>query len=184
MELKQEVIDILNDNKWKLMCYKFCKDEPQFADDLYQEFALALLETSPKNIDDLINKNLLELYSYRILKNMWCSSTSTFYTKYRKRNKLDVERYLDINTDDRSNEQIAMYNELMDIFNKSYADAKKKDEILYERMTRIWLDVGSFRKMEEELGINHQTCYRYVKRFRDAVKSSYNKLSMATDTLE
>ena len=184
MEIRQEVLDILNDNKWRLMCYKFCKDELEYADDLYQEFALALLETSPKNIDDLINKNLLELYSYRILKNMWCSNTSAFYVKFRKRQQLDVDRYIDINTDDRSKQQIELYNELMDIFHKSYANAKKSEEILYERMTRIWLDVGSFRKMEEELGINHQTCYRYVKRFRDAVKSSYNKLSMATDTLE
>jgi hypothetical protein len=115
---------------------------------------------------------------------MWCSNTSAFYVKFRKRQQLDVDRYIDINTDDRSKQQIELYNELMDIFHKSYANAKKSEEMLYERMTRIWLDVGSFRKMEEELGINHQTCYRYVKRFRDAVKSSYNKLSMATDTLE
>ena len=181
--IKRELIELFKDNKWRLLCYKFCKNELDLVDDLYQEWSLVLLEEDESKIDDLVSKNLLELYAYRLLNNMWNSTTSRFYYKYRKKHDIDINRYIDICTDDRSKEQIEVYNELMNMYEKAYQKGKiEADQKVYEMMTRIYVDLGSYREIQKELGINHQTAFRYVSKFRSIVKSCYNKLSMDNDT--
>lgn len=186
MTLRKEVLDILNDEKWRKMCYKFVGQQTHFVDDLYQEWALVVLEYPPHKIDELIKKDLLELWCYRVLRNLWHSVNSRFYYKYRKVHVLDVDRYIDTNFDDRTKEQVLLYNDLMETFTSAYNEAKKfvrdNDDAVSEMLTRIYIDINSFRKMQDELGINHQTCYRYVDRFRDTVKRCYYKLPMADDT--
>lgn len=147
-------------------------------DDLYQEFMLVVLETPESKLLEIHSKGLIELWCYRIISNMWRSGTSGFYKKYRDAKVIDVEDYLAFNTDDRTEEEILKYNRYMDAFNDAYKQGRIESPKLYEMMTRLYIDLGSFREMEREMGINFMTCKRYVDKFRDIVKSCHTQLLM------
>lgn len=179
---RDEIIKQIVDNKlWYNSCLKLAKDSPypnEMGEDLYQEFILIALEYDKEKLIDTFNNGLLEFWCYRVIHNMWKGTTSKFYYKYKRFYTIDVEEFLEVNHDDRTEEQVYNYNKLMDAFEKAYKKGKIEDLKLYEMMTRIYVDVGSFRAMEEELGVNFMTCKRYVDRFRDIVKTEYNSLLM------
>lgn len=183
---REDIIEsIVTNTFWRGLCVQYVTKnrEPDISliDDLYQEFILVVLDTSEEKLLDINSKGLIDLWCYRIISNMWKSNTSQFYKKYREIRLIDIDDYLAFNNDDRSREEVLQYNRIMSVFNQAYEQGQIDSPKLYEMMTRIYIDVGSFREMEKELGINFMTCKRYVDRFRDIVKTSYNKLLMDND---
>ena len=86
----KEIIDTYIDNGLieKCVTYQFakCKDKAvaQFKDDFTNDLIIALYEYDPvKVLDAHTNSHMNALISAFIIKNLW-SSTSPFYTKYRK----------------------------------------------------------------------------------------------------
>lgn len=64
-----------------------CKNigvSPKYFDDFVQEMYLILLEYDQNKLQEIYDKGQLNFFLTRIIKNQWCSKTSTFYTKYRK----------------------------------------------------------------------------------------------------
>lgn len=82
MDGKAELINYANSEKYRSICRRLCKKlSPELANDLFQEFILALLEKTEQQISEIKSR---DAYLYRILTNMACSSTSKFYNQYRK----------------------------------------------------------------------------------------------------
>lgn len=179
------ISDIIASKKWKDYCNKLlCNSQypNELGLDLYQEFIIVVLETEEETLLDVYNNDRIDFWCWRIINIMWNSNRSDFYYKYKRFYTIDVDEFLEVNTDDRTSEQVLNYDTLMNAFEEAYKDSKEKckedDLRVYEMMTRIYVDLGSFRAMEEELGINFMTCNRYVNRFRDIIKTKYNSLLM------
>jgi antirestriction protein len=136
---------------------------------LYQEFVLALLECPKEKIQSMVDRgesdgiglDLLSLWCYRVIRNMWCSSTSPFYKKYRKRYELNIEAY-----DELHGQHDYEYDQFLDEFIKQWDKTKQNTEKRFELMARLYAEMGSCRAIEKELGINFMTVNRYVNRFR------------------
>lgn len=74
---------------------------PSLMDDFVQEIYLILLEYDRDKIEQMYNSNQLKYWLTRVIKNQWNSSTSPFYTKYRKQIEIvDNNRLNDDNIED------------------------------------------------------------------------------------
>ncbi len=164
---------VITDPMWMKLCNKWCSRDGQthFAKDLYQEFCLIALECDKDKIQDMLDKSknmrdeldLVRLWCFRVLNRMWNSKSSPFYTKYRKHFVIDPDMYEMVNYDEPL---------CVEAFMKDYNATKDKVDKIYELMVRIYAELGSFRAIEKELGINHMTANRYVNKFRDAFTTS------------
>jgi hypothetical protein len=56
----------------------------KYMDDFVQEMYLILLEYDQNKLQEIYDKGQLNFFLTRIIKNQWCSKTSTFYRTYRK----------------------------------------------------------------------------------------------------
>lgn len=74
---------IANEKLVETICKNIGVAEKYF-DDFVQEMYLILLEYDQQKLQEIYNKGQLNFFLTRIIKNQWCSKTSTFYTKYRK----------------------------------------------------------------------------------------------------
>lgn len=84
----KEIIDSYIDLIRKCVDYQFAKVKDkavrQFKDDFFQDLIVYLYAYDPEKVMDAhLNNHMNALISSIIIKNIW-SSTSPFYTKYRK----------------------------------------------------------------------------------------------------
>ncbi len=175
MKPTEAINKVIVEEAWLKLCYKWCNrdKQPHFANDLYQEFCLIMLEYKEEKVQNMLDNahdmndplDLVRLTCYRTLNNMWNSSTSRFYKKYRKHFVIDPTHYEIVHVDPPIN---------LDAFLVKYQEVKSKCPKRLELMTRLYAELGSYREIERELGINHQTAFRYVREFRDIFNSSDN----------
>jgi len=173
MSPQEAVQEVITDDTWLKLCNKWTTRDGQthFAGDLYGEFCLTMLEYDPKKIQSMLDNakdmshplDLVRLCCFSVLNRMWNSSTSPFYRKYRKHFVIDRLSY-----------EAEFLDEPIDIetFLVSYNKVKQDAPRLEVLMTRLYAELGSFRAIEREVGINHQTAFRYVRKFRDRFNSS------------
>ena len=86
-EMKQIITEIYGEPKYYEFCKNISKGEGKvtnLVDDLFQECILILCECDEKIIFDLYQKRHLLFYFGKIVINQWNSSSSPFYTNYRK----------------------------------------------------------------------------------------------------
>ena len=81
---------ITTNNKWKGLCYKIA---PALGADLYQEFILIVLEYPQDKLMDVWQNKKFDFWALRTIRNMYNSSTSPFYKKYKKRRSQDSSKY-------------------------------------------------------------------------------------------
>ena len=70
-------------------CAKVCHDAYLCAD-LAQEVTIIMMEKPEELIKGLNERGEILFYIYRVAKNLYCSQTSPFYTKYMKPQKLEI----------------------------------------------------------------------------------------------
>jgi hypothetical protein len=160
----------------------------ELQDDLKAEVTLTLLELDHNKLIQIHNSGGLKYYAVRIILNSIQSKTSPFYKKYRSRtyeffeNNIQSIAYdfsddhyadkekikCDSNNPDEEQEQFnnRLCNELkelkvMDIINGLYWYDKE--------MVRLYIELGSYRKIEEATGIAWRSCY-------DTIQSAFSKI--------
>lgn len=86
MDIRQVIAEEIYLNGWlEKMCKMMCKNDSQLVDDLMQEILLIILEFKPDSkLDEAYNKGQHLYFIKRIINNQYNSTTSPFYTKYRK----------------------------------------------------------------------------------------------------
>lgn len=146
-------------------CIKKMQPE-HLQDDLKAEVALILCEHSDEKIISIHESSPLSLkyYTVRIILNLIQSKTSPFYKKYRT----PITEFTD------SHEQADVEDDFNARLKKETSEQKVLDIIdgLYwydKEMLNLYMEVGSYRKMQAQTGIPWQSCY-------DAVQSAYSKI--------
>lgn len=82
---KYEVVEILaREQRVERLVQVICKVTSPILKDLAQVIYLALLEYDNDKIVELYEKEQINFFLVRIIKNQWMSSTSPFYRIYRK----------------------------------------------------------------------------------------------------
>jgi DNA-directed RNA polymerase specialized sigma24 family protein len=79
MSPNQIILEIYRSAHYRRLCNKIARAD--LADDLYQEFILALL-TMPA-LEEVYEKEWFNYFCIRVITNLYRSKTSTFYKKYR-----------------------------------------------------------------------------------------------------
>jgi len=74
------------------ICKNVCRD-PDLVDDLIQEVAFIWLQLDPVKKTRIHNSNSYRWWVARVVKQQWSSSSSPFYTKYRKRQHQEYQHY-------------------------------------------------------------------------------------------
>lgn len=153
-------------------------------EDLFQEMLLRLLLMPEEKIIELQNNNQLERYSYGIL------TTEAFNpnNKFRKLYEIDIVK-TEVTNNTMSNDQDvtikATLKEIKSAVKKyGFADDKiikfertcdlvltnkKKDLKQYESVlaANAYLELGNYRKVSMQTGVNKMTIHRMVKDFKE-----------------
>lgn len=130
------------------------KVKPSLRDDLMGELALILLETEPERIVDMHENKRLNFYTAHIILRLAFSKTSPFYKKYR----ITHEEFKDS----------GMLDDFYSLVDRKLAEDRALSEIekldWYEQeMIKLYLEVGTYRKMSEVTNIPVMSCFQAIK---------------------
>ena len=74
------------------ICRNICKD-PNLIDDLIQEVALIWVELDPVKKEAIYKSQSFKWWTIKVVQQQWASSTSPFYSKYRKSQSQEFQEY-------------------------------------------------------------------------------------------
>lgn len=158
MQTKNAIIEKLFTGKNFRDCISKMKPD-HLQDDLKMEVILVVCEWSEEKVVKLHNDGALEFYVVRVILNLIQSTTSPFYKKYRMVTVPLNGNTKHLHSDDDIEERM-MREELedatLDQINQLYwYDAE---------LVRIFMRVGTFRAVGQDIGIPWQTCYKTIKK--------------------
>lgn len=136
----------------------------QLADDLFQEMVLIILQYPSEKIEQV---KCPRCFVVKILSNMWNSSTSPFFYKYRKRNS------------DVTSENMPF----QDLQNDAWKDIvlKKIEQELngmywYDReLFKLYIEKGSARKVQKAAGIHYVSVHNTVHKVKQKLRERFEK---------
>lgn len=162
MVTKDELLKDISTNKdYKHLCRTMAHE---LSDDLFQEMVLIILQYPAEKIEQI---KYPRCFIVKILSNMWNSSTSPFYYKYRKRNSYATT------------ENIPFYEEGSDKW-KDTALKKIEQELngmyWYDReLFKLYMEKGSTRKVQKEIGIHYVSVHNTVHRVKQKLRERFEK---------
>jgi hypothetical protein len=141
-------------------------------DDLKQEMALALLSLDCKKILKLHKENKLIDYTMKMIWLMGTSSTSPFYTIFKKKRIIDYYDYLNINTGNHiSNVSYNLTKQILkDKIDKGPNEAH--EAILFNK----YVEFNSSVKVAEYFKIPKSHVFMVVKKTKQELKKAINNL--------
>jgi hypothetical protein len=161
---KQMIIEkLVKDNDYKAMCDQIAGS---YADDLYQELVLVILEMPEEKLQHL-NNTCLKCFFYRMAQLQFQSKNSAFYRKYLRENELIKKKGRDIQLVNDS----CFDAELMD-----KVDAVMKEMYWYDAdVLKLYAELGTVREVSEETGIPSRSIYNTVTTTKKLIKKKINK---------
>ena len=129
------------------------KVKPSLKEDLTSELSLILLETAPEKIIQLHQKRQLTFYTVRIILILAFSKTSPFYKKHR----LIYDEFKDA----------GCLDDYSSILHRKETEERALHEIekleWYEsEMIKLYLEVGTYRKMNKATHTPVMSCFKTV----------------------
>jgi len=166
MKTNNHIINEIHECRYyKDICQKIARHD--LADDLYQEFILALLTYD--NLSEVYSKEWFRLFAKKIITNLYHSQTSTFSLKYRHMDKLIkympgvaaiwAEKPDTIEEDDM--EIISFINRELD-----------KMEWYQRELFRAVVEINSARKLAEKTKINRNSIRYTVNKVKDRIRKN------------
>jgi len=158
---EKAVIDLLGDESLNSLAVKIAGSH---SDDLIQEVALMLLEMDQEKWETINEGGYLRWYVVRTMINMATSSRSTFTRKYElhqpKPQLKDIQE--EEGYDFEKEADISLLEEILENYH------------WYDRdMLRLYLQEGSYRKVEKATGIPFKSVGNTVKKTLDNLRSDY-----------
>lgn len=152
-------------------CIKNITKGNELSDDLFSECILILLEYKDANkINELANSGQLKYFFISIAIRQYISTTSPFFTKYRKHQQ---------NTSDKDVYQLPIEDEQYDhdidtLIN--YINKEKETQSWYtKKMLELKFEHNmSYREISKMTQIPLTSCYNTINTFRNKVKEKYD----------
>jgi hypothetical protein len=143
-------------------------DPPELREDLRQEFAMALFNSSCDKLKELDQDDRILFFAIRILMQMSMSKESTFYRTYRRRDSDKAWEYIMTNTADKSTNKLAkIAKDHLDT--KLLKDAGQAHEsILFDK----YVELGNIREVAKYFGIPNYYAHRVIKRMKQELKQT------------
>lgn len=166
------IVNLIRSNDFQSCIGKVKPSDLQ--EDLKAEVSLILLETAPEKIITLSEKKQLNFYTVRIIMNLAFSNTSPFYKKYRlpvmelKGTDYCDDSYYLIQRFEREEREESALAEV----NKMAACEVGSEEWVSGRSMQIFLETGTFRKMQQATMIPYQTCHKMVNKGINKIKQT------------
>lgn len=155
-----EVIAEISKAEYKGICRKLL---PNYADDLYQELVLTILEKDEDKFKNFKDCNSIRYYAVGILCNMVYSKTSQFYKKIRQR----LPDWQPPNDEPNDSDLSGIANELLE---KQYWFDK--------HIFKLYINKGSIRKVANDTGINRGIVYSSIQNTREKIKRKMKPLNI------
>ena len=147
-----------------------------FADDLYMEVIMILLEY--KELEQVFSKsgNSFNYFVIKIINNIWCDNSRRFHKRY-----ISGLNYTDIHTSQSDlADKIKFESELLKI-EKAMAivDADCRQKKVYPlggKLFEIYLRQGSIRKVQKKTNIHANHVHKEITNYRKEVLKVYKEL--------
>lgn len=147
-----------------------------FADDLYMEVIIILLEY--KKLEEVFNQsgNSFNYFIIKIINNIWCDGSRRFHKKY-----ISGINYTDIHTSQSDlSDKLKFESELLKI-EKAMAkvDTDCRQNKIYPlggKLFEIYLREGSIRKVEKATNIHANHVHKEITNYRKEVLKVYREL--------
>lgn len=163
-DVKEQIIRYAAGEKYKAICLRLTKDS-QLADDLFQDFMLALLEYDENKLSEVRHK---DAFLFKILKNMACSSTSRFYKTYRQPADQDAIREVMAANSYRSNQ------------NKNFSSAFRSLYWYDREILKLYAATGSAAGISEKVSIPYKSLQRTIAKAKQKIKSRMKQYPVKT----
>lgn len=156
---KSDVIKLLSDKKYLIVCRKIAKGNSLYKD-LYQESILALLEYPDSFFETL---RCPECFFIKIVERSWNSKTSRFYYKYCKQQHTSLEYDIaeetyDTDSDQKTEQQCMHIKQQLD------------QQYWYDRIIWDMYQIeGSTRKVGRRLGIPFRSIANTIKKVKQSI---------------
>lgn len=161
---RQELINYAQGEKYKSICLRLTKDQ-ELAKDLHQEFLLILLEYDESKISGIRQK---DAFLYRVLTNMACSKTSTFYREYRRTITQDVAFKIRTASMGGADPRLGNLDYALD-------DLYWYDRELIRMYAEEGAAIGSVIKVARKLNIPYKSIQTNIKKSKDRIKKAMEK---------
>lgn len=166
MQTRNQIIEKLFIGKNFNDCIKGAV-EPGLQDDLKMEVISRLCELEECKIIELEERKELEFYTVRIILNEIKNKYSGFSKKFRP-------RYEELNGHEFSEDVIDEERELREDLELYTIEQLNFLPFVEGEMIKLYMEVGTYRKMEEATTIPYSTCYKSVHRGLDMLRKKVN----------
>lgn len=162
-EITKIITEVSNDRRYYEFCKNISKGEgavTNLVDDLYQECLLILCECDEQIILDLYQKRHLLFYFGKIVINQWNSSSSPFYTNYRKENKEKI-RDVEYDLKETLSNQFILEDKLISKIKTTLDNFYWKDKEIF----LIYVENNhTLTSLSKELGLSRNTVNDAIQR--------------------
>jgi len=132
--------NIYNDKYYINVCRSFCQSQAQ---DLLHDAIVKIYDAKPK----INNENQFKSYFYKVVK--------TCFIQSKEKETVDINEI-----------QIEQQNdEYYDIYHILEETPKNNDEFVTKEITKLYLSLGSYKKVSEKLNIPQRTICHIVNKF-------------------
>ena len=168
--MKNQILkDLFKGEGLRRYAYKVCGGD-DFHNDLIQEIYLYLIDRDEDFIVGLHERKELSIYVCRMMYYSWNSPTAPFYKKYRSNT---FEELKGVEKEDEKQIEVDMFDYPKWI-NKIEADIKESwynGKVHTEGVLMLkYLELGSYREVEKEMGISYRTVQSIVQRYAKKLK--------------
>jgi DNA-directed RNA polymerase specialized sigma subunit len=136
--------------------------------DLISELLIILSDMDLNYLITLYNKNILEIYCYKIMYYQYTQPHMAFYKKYRSFESTTVEMY----TNDENIDEI--YDEVVYVINKIEKKVSQKRFPTEFKLLELYVEHGTYRKVGALVDISFKTVHYMVKNLIEKIKKEYD----------
>jgi len=167
--------ELAENPEYKLICKNISKGHPSF-EDLFQEVFLIIAEYDKQKIKEIHKKGQLKYFFTKIVMNNFNSTTSPFYSKYRKNGyKVGINDLKHIG------EKVEKYDNKLDKmvdFIKKHLANKGTDtrrEWYKKTLFKVYMEVGSYLGVSEKTGIPVSNIFLTINELKKEIEDKWSK---------
>jgi len=169
--VKEKILKEIFSNKGiQAYAKKVCNGD-DFHNDLVQELYIYLNDKDENLIVDMYNKKTIYFYIFRIMYYSWNSATSPFYKKYKATNYNELKHFEISDNEPQIESDMFDYAKWINKIEYDIKESWYNNKVHTEGVLMLkYLELGSYREVEKEMGISYRTVQSIVQRYAKKLK--------------
>jgi len=175
MDFDKELKALYMDKKIKSIAVNIAG---HYADDLYQDSLLILMEYNKDKVKEAVNGGYLKNIFVRIMYNQFNYKNAKFHNIHRKNAHLSVESFYDDIVNSIPNQESGINEEEQEqavtFIQAKIATQTSENDSFNKELFKLYMELGSLRAVQKQTGINYQSINRAIKAFKQEAIDEYN----------